>query len=140
MRIEHGDRVVRPHLQPTLQIAGVTPIQRVEHERWQREVVHAIHLAGDGKLILVMPVHLDEHLHAAPSRLRRQPGNEIERLGNHEAARSRAFHRMPYRVEPDHRDAGVLKAGEHGRQVALCFRMRHVEVDLIVREGGPEHH
>ena len=89
VRVEHGDGVARPDLEPAHQARHVSRVQRVQHQRRQREVVDPVDLTRHVDLILMVPVDFDEHLHAERVRLRREVGNERERLGNHEAARAR---------------------------------------------------
>ena len=80
VRVEHGDGVARTNLEPALQRRRVARVQRVQHQRRQREVVDPVDLARDVDLILVVPVDFDEHLHAERVRLRREVGDERERL------------------------------------------------------------
>ncbi len=95
-------------------------------------------MPGDGNLVVRMPVHLDEHFDAQGVGLRGQFVDERERLRDHETARARFLDRKSDGIEPDDRDAGVMEACEHVGKVPASLRVRHVDVDLIAGERGPE--
>ena len=138
MRVEHGDGVARTNLKPALQGGGITRVQRVQNQRRQREVVDPVDLARDVDLILVVAVDFDQHLHAERVRLCRELGDERERLRNHEAARARLLDGEADGIEPNRADAGAVQTLEDAGEIPLRFGMRHVDVDLIARERGPE--
>ena len=70
-----------------LQRRAVPREERVQHERRQREVVHPVHVARDLDLLLVVRMHLDEHLEPLTARPIGERADEVEGLGQHEAAR-----------------------------------------------------
>ena len=72
--VEHVDGVVRPYRDPPLQRAGVPGEQRVEGQRWKREVVDEVDAACDVDLDEVVAVDLDEDPHRALVTRGGQPG------------------------------------------------------------------
>ena len=98
VRVQHGDGVRGRISSHRFRLRGVSRVQRVQHERRQGEVVDPVDLARDVDLFLVVPVDFDQHLHAKRARLRREFGDERERLGNHEAAGSGLLDRISDRM------------------------------------------
>ena len=117
---------------------GAARIQRVQDQRWQGEVVHPVNPVSHVELILVVTVNFDQHLHIERVRLCGEPGDERERLRNHEAAGARLLDCEADCIEPNRADAGAVQTMENAGEVPLRFGMRHVDVDLIAREGGPQ--
>ena len=136
--VEHRHAVVRPDPDPGFERFGVTGEDRVEHERWKREVVDQVDLGGDLDLGAVVAVDLDEHGHTAGVTLRPEPLDELEGLRDHERGRAPFLDRVPDRVESHQRDAGRVERVEDLDQVVPSGGVRHVDVDLVRRERGPQ--
>jgi hypothetical protein len=136
--VEHGDDVVRPHLEPSRQRLAVACVDRVQRQRWQREVVHPIDLRRDFELIVIVPMDLDEHLDAECVRLRGHIGDERKRLRDHETAGARPLDREPDGVEPNRPYPGGMQSRKDRRQISPALRVLDVDVDLLAGERGPQ--
>ena len=84
---------------PSRQGRRVARVERVQHERRQREVVDPVDLSRHVDLFLVVAVDLDQHFDAAGVRPRGEVLDERERLGNHEAAGSGLLDRKAGGIE-----------------------------------------
>src|ERR1700722_16140232 len=85
-----------------------------------------------------MTMHFDESLNTKPLRIRCYLFDEVERLWQHETARSRLLHRVANRVEAHHRDTIVRQCRKDALQVVLSHGMVHVDVELMWGKGHPE--
>src|SRR4029453_16659704 len=74
----------------------------------------------------------------ASARVLCRSGDACERLRNNKAARAPLLDGEADRIEPNRADAGAVQPIEDAGEVPLRFGMRHVDVDLIAREGGPQ--
>jgi hypothetical protein len=63
--VEHRDRVVGPDLAPARGAGRRAGVQRVQHQRGQREVVDPVDALGDLELLAPVAVDLDQDLDAA---------------------------------------------------------------------------
>ena len=140
VRIEDGHGIARADPEPSAQVRHVAGVERVQHERRQREVVDPVHLARHVDLILMVSVNLDQHVHAAGMALRGDVGNERERLGNHEAARTGLLDREADGVEPDGPDSRRMKPVQHALEISPPFRVMDIDVNLLAGKGRPQQH
>ena len=138
MRVEDGDGVVRPDLHPFTEWLGIGRVKGMQNQWRQREIVDPIDLAGNLDLLLEVAVHLDENFHAEGAGLFRELGDEVEGFRDHEATGAWLLDGVTDSVKADGVNAGRVESFENGPEVGLALRMRHVDVDLLRREGGPE--
>ena len=138
MRIEHGDGVSRPDLHPFAEWLGIGRIKGMQNQRRQREIVDPIDPAGDLDLLLVIAVHLDENFHVERTGLPCELIDESEGFGDHETAGAGFLDGVTDSVKSDGVDAGCMEAFENGAEIGLTLRMRHVDVNLLRRERGPD--
>ena len=124
--------------QPSQQTRRVAPVQRVQHQRRQREIVDPVHARGNLDLLPVVPVDLDQDLDPPGVGFGADSGDEIERLGNHEAAGPGLLDRVSDRVEANGPDARRLEPVEHVNEVSPAFRMVDVDIDLLAGERRPQ--
>jgi hypothetical protein len=71
-------------------------------------------------------------------RPRGELSHEGQRLGNHEAARPGLLDRVPDGIQADHPNPSTVKPRQHRIEVPFAFGMIHINIDLLVRERGPE--
>ena len=137
VRVEHGDRIVRAHVNPVGDRFGFAGGQGVQQQAGDREIVDAIDLVGDGDLLLVVGMHFDQCFQAAGFGFRLDPADEVEGLGGHEAAGLGLLGAVADRVEADVADVAAGQLVENGQQVIPTFFGIGVDIDLLRGEGGP---
>jgi len=137
MGVEHGDRVDRPHAHPGQERVGVRGGERVQHQRWEGEVVDAVHLLRDLDLLAEVGVHLDQHLEAAVAAPRADLVDEPEGLRGHERGQTRCLHRVADRVQSGSAHPRLREPVQHPDEVLLSERVPHVDVNLLWCERRP---
>ena len=137
--VEHGQGIAWADLEPVGQRCGLAGIKGMQDQGRQREVIDQIHLPGDFDLILIVAVDLHQHVHIAAARLVGQLFEEVIGLGDHEAACARLLDGIARRIKPDRGDPGAGKILQNAVEIGRSLLAMDVDVDLLRREGGPDH-
>src|SRR6185312_16449072 len=138
MCVEYGYGIARGNFEPALQVSRIAAIERVQHERRQREIVDPVALPRDFDLVLIMCVDLDQNLGPPRVGLRSEFRDEVERFANHEATGAGFLDGVTDGVEADDPNTGAVELVKNEREVLATRGMVNVDVNLFGSKGGPE--
>ena len=138
VRVEHGDGVVRADVGPVGDGLDMAGEQRVQQQRRQGEIVHAVDFGCDFDLLLVVGVHFDEDLQAALDAFLTQTGDQLEGLRGHEAAGAGFLGAIADGVEADVADVRGGHLVENRHEVFPTLVGIGVDVHLLRGEAHPD--
>ena len=138
VRVEHGDGVVRADVGPVRHGFNMASEQRVQKQRRQSEVVHAVDFGCDSDLLFVVGVHFDEDLQTALHAFLTQPRDELECLRSHKATGASFLSAVADGVETNVADVGRGHLIENRHQVFPTLVGIRVNVNLLRGEADPD--
>ena len=120
------------------QAPRVPGVERVQHERRQREVVDAVDMLGDFDLLAIVTMDLHQDFDSTCSRLFGQLPDKRKRFGNHEARGPRFLDGVAGGIQADRANACRLKLIQNLLQIAFARGIANVDIDLLRRECRPQ--